>query len=266
MLIAQITDMHMVEAGRLALGLIDTNGWMARCVERLMSLERRPDCVLITGDLTDHGRSEQYACLRETLAPLDMPLYVLPGNHDRRETLSEAFADQSYLPRDGGFLHYVVEDWPVRLIVLDTVVAGETAGALCAERLDWLDARLAEAPDRPTVIAMHHPPFATGIGFMDRIGLDGGPALAEVVGCYGNIERIVCGHVHRPVQARFAGTVASICPSTAHQIVLTFNDEQDDAWVAEPPAFQLHLWHPQSGLVTHTVPIEDYGPFRSFGS
>ncbi len=112
---------------------------------------------------------------------------------------------------------------------------------------------------------MHHPPFDTGIGFMDRIGLAGREALAALLARHRNVERVVCGHVHRPVHVRFAGTVASICPSPAHQIVLTFDDRAGDAFVMEPPAFQLHLWRPAGGgLVTHTVMIDPAGPARSF--
>lgn len=259
MLIAQITDLHVVEPGARLLGEIDTNACLARCVARLQGLQPQPDLVLITGDLVNDGTPAQYAHLRALLAPLAMPLYVLPGNHDSRAPLRNAFSDHTRLPtdEDGPFLHHVVEAGPLRVIMLDTVVAGETGGRLCPERLAWLDARLSEAPHRPTLIAMHHPPFVTGIPFMDRIGLEGAGDFAALIARFPNVERITCGHVHRPVQARVGGTVAGICPSTAHQIYLTFDDGQPDAWVGEPPAFQLHLWHEAAGLLTHTVMIEE---------
>lgn len=260
MLIAQITDLHIVEPGTLMLGRIDTNGCLARCVARLQRLTPQPDLLLITGDLTNDGRPGQYAHLRALLAPLALPIYVIPGNHDRRADLRDAFADHAHLPpaADGAFLHYVIDDGPVRILALDTLVEGETAGAFCRDRLAWLEARLSEAPNKPTLIAMHHPPFATGIGFMDRIGLAGAEGFVAVVSRFPAVERIVCGHVHRPVQARCAGTLASICPSTAHQILLTFDDAEPDAWVDEPPAFQLHLWHGDAGLITHTVMVSSW--------
>lgn len=258
MLIAQITDLHVVEPGTLMLGRIDTNSCLYRCVARLRDFVPQPDLVLITGDLTNDGRPEQYAHVRGLLAPLDMPIYVIPGNHDRRAEMRAAFADHHYLPTDAEapFLHYVVDAGPVRVIALDTLVEGQTAGAFCRDRLDWLEARLAEAPARPTLIAMHHPPFATGIGFMDRIGLTDSDAFLGLVARFPNVERIISGHVHRPVQARCGGTLGSICPSTAHQILLTFDENQPDAWVAEPAAFQVHLWHDRVGLITHTVMID----------
>ena len=92
-----------------------------------------------------------------------MPVYLIPGNHDEREALADAFSDHDYLPRDREFLHYVLEQYPVRLIGLDTLVPGKGSGLMCEERLTWLAARLEVAPARPTVVFMHHPPFVTGI-------------------------------------------------------------------------------------------------------
>ena len=134
-----------------------------------------------TGDLVDAGTEAEYAYLRALLAPLDMPVYVIPGNHDARDALRSAFADDGYLPAKGPFLQYAIEDFPVRILALDTLVPGAPGGRLCAERLAWLEARLAEAPQRPTVILMHHPPFETGILHMDAMNCAGGEALGQVI-------------------------------------------------------------------------------------
>src|SRR5262249_59114864 len=103
-----------------------------------------------------------------------------------------------HLPADGTFLHYTVENWPVRLIGLDTLVPGEPAGTLCAERLGWLAARLAEQPERPTLLFMHHPPIATGIEHMDAMGLAGAPAPANPPPGPPHAERVPCGPLHPP--------------------------------------------------------------------
>jgi 3',5'-cyclic AMP phosphodiesterase CpdA len=174
-----------------------------------------------------------------------------------------AFADHAYLPRTG-FLHYVVEQWPLRLIGLDTVLPGKTGGLMCAERLAWLDARLAEAPDRPTLIFMHHPPFSTGIEQMDVFGLDNAQAMREVVRRHPQVESVVCGHLHRPVQVRWAGTIASTAPSTGHQVALDLRVHPALEWVMEPPACLLHLWRPDLGVVSHTSYVGDYGGPQPF--
>ena len=250
MLIAQITDMHIKPPGELLYKRIDTAGFLERAVAHVAGLDPKPDIVLATGDLVDGGKPEEYALLRRLLAPLAMPVYLIPGNHDARDAMREGFPDHTYLPRTG-FLHYTIENLPVRLIALDTLIPGKGHGELCAERLDWLEARLGES-DRPTVLFMHHPPFDCGIDFFDghRL-LEGAPRLAELVRHHGNVERVMCGHVHRPIQVRWAGTMASIAPSTAHQATLDLQDGAPLSMKMEPPGIALHLWRPGTGLITH---------------
>ncbi|MGG2362249.1 phosphodiesterase, partial [Salmonella enterica] len=91
------------------------------------------------------------------LARLAAPLLPIPGNHDARGAMRAAFAELS-LFRDDRFLHFAVDLGPVRVIGLDSLEPGKVEGRLCPDRLAWLDARLAEAPGRPTLIALHHPP------------------------------------------------------------------------------------------------------------
>lgn len=257
MLIAQISDTHIMRDGALMSGRVDTARHLERAVAHLLALDPRPDLVLATGDLVDAGSAAEYARLRSILAMLPMPVYVVPGNHDARDTLRAAFAD--HLPVTG-FLHYVVEDHPLRLIALDTLVPEAPHGELCDVRLNWLEARLGES-NRPTIIFMHHPPFACGIAEFDRIALIGGATrLAEIVRRHSQVERVLCGHVHRPVQVRWAGTLASIGPSTAHYATLDLRPNVDFSFTLEPPAVALHHW--QGGaLVTHLSHVGAYdGP------
>jgi 3',5'-cyclic-AMP phosphodiesterase len=269
MLIAQISDLHVKPEGTLAYRRVETATFLARSVDQIRRLTPRPDIVLATGDLVDGGRPEEYARLRQLLAPLPMPVYLIPGNHDDREALRAGFADHPYLPRDGPFIQYVIDDYPVRLIALDTLVPGKGSGLMCGQRIAWLAARLAEAPDRPTIIFMHHPPFTTGIEHMDRLGLEGAPAMGGVVKRHPQVEAVLCGHLHRPIQARWCGTLASTAPSTAHQVALDLGAGGRAAFAMEPPAFLLHLWSPDRGLVSHTSYVGDFAgpyPFHDSGN
>ncbi|WP_431857114.1 phosphodiesterase [Azospirillum sp.] len=264
MLIAQLTDPHIKPRGRLAYRRVDTAEALARAVEAVNALITPPDVVLLTGDLVDAGRPEEYALLREILQPLRAPLLPVPGNHDERAAMAAAFADMPRLPRNG-FVQYAVEEWPVRLIGLDSVLPGQGGGELCAERLDWLDRRLSEQPERPTVLFLHHPPFRTGIGHMDAQGFLNADGFAAVVRRHPQVERVLCGHMHRPIQVRWAGTVASTAPGTSHQVALDLRDAAPSAFVLEPPGYQLHLWQPDTGLVSHTAFIGDWpGPYPFF--
>ncbi|WP_018263183.1 phosphodiesterase [Methylobacterium sp. WSM2598] len=263
MLIAQITDLHLRPRGRPAYRVAETNMLVERAVDALASLQPRPDVVLVTGDLTDCGLPEEYALLRGLLGRLPLPVFVVPGNHDRREALRAALP-AAWLPGAmEEFVQYVVDDWPVRLIGLDTLVAGASHGALCARRLAFLEEALAAGGDRPTLVFLHHPPFACGMEGMDRIRLlDGEPRLRALIEAHPNVERILCGHHHRPIQMRYAGTIAQVAPSVAHQVALDLNPGRESGLVLEPPAFQLHRYAPETGIVSHMVYVERYpGPF-----
>ena len=265
MLIAQLSDPHIKSPGQLLYDRVDTAGYLERAVAHVLKLDPLPDVVVMTGDLVDGGKPEEYAHLRRLIAPLPMPVYVIPGNHDAREPLRAAFADKGYFPASG-FLQYAVEGWPIRLIALDTLVEGKGHGELCAERLAWLEARLGEQPDKPTMLFMHHPPFDCGIETCDKSRLlDGADRLAALVRRHGNIERATCGHVHRPIQVRWAGTMASIAPSTAHQATLDLHEHSRLTMMMEPPAIALHQWRPGTGLVTHVSYVGEFDgpkPFR----
>lgn len=256
MLLCQISDPHIVREGTLAYGRIDTPRMLERCVRKILELPRRPDAVIATGDLTEHAAAEEYGLLAELLAPLAVPTFLLAGNHDERGALQAAFPAQRHLRGEDGFVQYVVEDFAVRLVVLDTVVPKEEGGALCEKRLRWLDRTLA-ASDRPTIVAQHHPPFVTGLSYMDGRSLADPAAEAAVIARHRHVERVICGHYHRTMQARFAGTVASVCPSTAHQLLLDLVPGADIRFTFEPSGFQLHLWN-GAEVVTHTAVVGDY--------
>ncbi|SJZ39523.1 3',5'-cyclic AMP phosphodiesterase CpdA [Enhydrobacter aerosaccus] len=261
-LIAQITDMHIRPSGKKAYGVVDTEAMLRAAVSSLLAQPRRPDAVIATGDLTDCGLTEEYELLRDILAPLSMPVYLVPGNHDRRDNLRKVFAGDGYLPPDGEFLHYTVEDQPLRLIALDTVVPGKGHGEMDAARLAWLEERLAEQPDRPTFIFMHHPPFPTGLQHMDSINCRNADPMAELLRRHPNVERVACGHHHRSIQIRWAGTIGSVAPSVAHQVLLDLQPHEDALFTMEPPGYHLHLWQPSAGVITHTAFIGAFaGPY-----
>lgn len=265
MILGQISDLHIKTDGKKSYKVVDTAESLRRCVAEVNALAQRPDVVVITGDLVDFGKPSEYAFLRQLLAPLAMPYYLLPGNHDERAALRAAFPEHTYLQQGGQRIEYVIEGHPLRIVALDTVIPHASNGELAAASLQWLDDVLAAQPDQPTVIVMHHPPFVTGIGHMDDIGLapSSSQALAAVVRKHAQVERVLCGHLHRAIQRRFAGTVASTCPGVSHQVQLDLDAAAPSRFVMEPPGYQLHWWDEQgAALVSHTAFIGQFdGPY-----
>ena len=163
-LLGQLTDLHIREPGRLAYGRIDTAPYLRTAVDSVLRLRQQPQAVVITGDLTDFGRATEYAHLAALLAPLEMPVYLLPGNHDDRDQMRRSFPGHQWLGPEGGFIQYSVQVGNLRLITLDTCEPGQSHGTLDAPRLQWLEDELESCKHQPVVIAMHHPLIALDEG------------------------------------------------------------------------------------------------------
>jgi 3',5'-cyclic AMP phosphodiesterase CpdA len=254
MLIAHISDFHAVAEGELWRDQIDVNARLEAAVRHLNELDPRPDVVIATGDIAQNGRREEYEAATSILSCLRMPCYVVPGNHDDRDEMRRAFASGGYMPAEGS-LQYNIEDFPLRIIALDTLCPGSDRGELGEARTRWLALKLVEQLDRPTIVAMHHPPFRTGIRGLDEIRCFGIEGLAGAITANLNVEAILCGHVHRAVSVRWNGTFGCIAPSTGFQIALDFRENGPMSWTCEPPACLLHHWTEETGLVTHESPI-----------
>ena len=240
MLVAQITDLHIMQENRLVYGEVDTTACLARAIDRLNALDPIPDLALLTGDLVDAGAPQEYARLRQQLARLRIPYRVIPGNHDARNTLRAAFPDHPYLRSDPKFCHFADESWPLRLVGLDSTEPQLIEGVMCAERLTWLNRVLQAQPDKPTLVFVHHPPFTTGVAHMDALPMRGAAAFAAVIARHRQVLRVVCGHVHRSMSALWGGTLCTTCPSTAHQFALDLGAGMPARWTSEPPGFQLN--------------------------
>lgn len=265
MILAQLTDLHIKEEGQRAYRKVDTSAALEAALAHLQGQTTKPDLVLFTGDLADTGRATEYARLRAHLAALKTPFFLMPGNHDERKALRAAFPDHAYLGLEGDPICYTVEQFPLRIIALDSLVPGQGGGALGAAQLQWLAERLAEQPNRPTLVAVHHPPFPTFIGHMDRLGLADSEAFKDIIARHKQVERVISGHIHRPIFTRWAGSIASVAPSTAHQVALDLRADAPSAFMLEPAGYQLHHFTPETGITTHTALVGDWpGPFPFF--
>jgi len=265
--IAQISDLHIKPPGSLAYGRVDTAAALERCVAALNAFAPKPDLVVISGDLADTPTAEEYRHLQRLLEPLDLPFVGIPGNHDSRELMRAAFPQAYAFP--AGALNQRVEIGGLDLVLLDSSVPRKPHGELDAPTLQWLEATLAAAPERPALLFLHHPPFKTGIGHMDRQNLRNAGELATIVRRHPRVQLIATGHVHRATLTMFAGVPTTICPAPNHAVDLDLAELREPSFKVEPPAFHLHRWLPGEGfgsVVTHQVPIGEFdGPHPFFG-
>ena len=234
-LCVQLSDLHI---GGSEKG-VDPIPRLEAVIEAVRGLPNRPDAVLISGDLTDDGAEGNYRIARDLLTRLEAPLHVLPGNHDDRGRLRAAFD----LPGAGEEpVNYSVDVGELRLVLFDSNVPGRDPGSYDAERLAWLDRELSAQPDRPTLLAVHHPPLATGVAEWDVINLDRSDreALGEVVARHRQLRAIVGGHLHRIAASALSGCPVLAAPSAYLQVLPNYY--RDEVEFIDPPGFAIHVW------------------------
>jgi Icc protein len=247
-LLVQLSDPHVGATW----GTGDPVAGLGSVVESVRRLPDAPDAVLMSGDLAEHGAEGEYEIVRALLAQLGAPVYVLPGNHDDRDTIRGHFD----LPGEMGTpVQYAADLGPLRLVVLDSTRPGEDRGELDADRLRWLDAELSGAPDRVTLVALHHPPVSTGVAAWDEIGMPVAQrrALGDVLQRHPQVRRVVAGHVHRAMTAELAGRAVLTVPSTYVQTRLSFNSDEIEI-AAEPRGFAVHALL-DGELASHVQPV-----------
>ncbi len=241
MLIAHLTDTHVTRAGTGRRFMGDTLAHVARAVAWIGALDPAPDAVVVTGDLADRGEAAEYERLAAALARLKQPYLVLRGNHDRTEPLRAAFAGTVPLPAEGR-LNYAVDDLPIRIVALDSAATGRAGGVVDEATLAWLDATLAADP-RPAVLCLHHPPFRTGMHYMDAFGYTGLRALRALIARNDQVRLVLSGHVHRAFRTTLGRATLWTSVSTAPQIVPeVFERGRIFGLRFEPPGLSLHAW------------------------
>ena len=233
MVVVQLTDLHIGADW----GKDDPAATLEATVAAILAAGLEADAVVVTGDLSENGAPAEYELARSLLAPFGDRVHVLPGNHDDRTALREAFglggagAERS---------DYAAELGQLRLIALDTTVPGADGGALAVDQLEWLGSALG-ATELPTLIAMHHPPIWTGMPAFDAIGLPAADraALGEVVAAGSDGCALISGHVHRVIAGELAGRAVLVAPSTFMQSELDLRSGEIEL-NADPPGYAVH--------------------------
>ncbi len=235
----QLSDTHIVAESPVSAGY-DAAAYLSDAVAAVNALEPEPAFVVVTGDLCHAGSRAEYERFAELAGALRAPYYVLPGNHDNVARLRGALPPRSFGGVERGAFAYAVDAGGVRLIALDSTAPRAFGGSLDDERLDWLAAALADEPSRPTVIALHQPPFRTRMHYVDVLPYPGADRLRAIVERNPQVALLIGGHIHCVRAARWNGTLALSAPSTAPQIVPELFERQVFALRAEAPGFVLY--------------------------
>ncbi|MDF1750412.1 MAG: phosphodiesterase [Alphaproteobacteria bacterium] len=251
------TDLHILPEEKRIIGL-NPSERLAAGIAHATKHHPDADRIVCTGDLTHRGDADSYQRLSAILDKTHIPVSLLIGNHDSRETFIDCFPDA---PLDAnGYVQSSLDVGGWRLVLLDTLNAPpyefpETyCGFLCEARLAWLQDELRGAGDRPVLLFLHHPPHDIGFPGMDVIKLKNGPALYDLIGRFDCVKHLVAGHVHRTISGSHRGIPFSIFKSPCHQMPMNMDSLDVSLSVDEPAAYGILLTTP-TGVIAHS---EDY--------
>lgn len=256
MLLAQLSDMHFRSQGMKLYDFIDTNAENARIINLLNQLEEKPDAVIITGDLANCGTAAEYQVAKRLLGYLNYPVYLIPGNHDNKSNFLNSFQPLCpSLGHDPEHIAYAIDNknFPVRLLFIDSSLAGESKGYLTPYSIDWLTQQLSQQ-SKETFIFLHHPPLLLGNKQMDRIACENGHLLLALIKRFPHITRIFCGHVHRTIFTQYRQAIIASAPGTVHQIPYQFYDATD-TYTLEPASMLMHRYVPETGIVSYSYAL-----------
>jgi len=247
MIIAHISDTH------LALDTPDADQRIRdfeRTIAAINALDPAPDVIVHTGDIVHNGRQDEYAEAVAILAKARAPVHVLAGNKDNRANLCAAFSARGYLAPDSKFIDYAVEDFPVRLIAVDTLSTGSNKGEFCPVRASRLIGLIDAEPTKPIAIFAHHPPFEVPVG-PDPLNFETPEMMARLRQALQHSGRVVAsfsGHVHRAA----AGHVGKIPATVVPCIATTLRKGEYPADMRRSPVYHVHRFDPLWGFATES--------------
>ena len=247
MIIAQISDTH------IALDTPDADRRLRdfeATIADINALEPAPDVIVHTGDVVHNGLREEYKASVNALADARAPTYVMVGNKDDRANLHEAFFSCGYLSPDSRFIDYAIDDYPVRLIMLDTKSSHSNKGDFCQERVRKLIDMIDADTTRPVAVFTHHPPFEVLVG-PDPVNFETREIMSELRSALqhsGRVTAVFSGHVHRGTAGQVAGIPATVMPSIA--TTLRKGDYPDDTKTR--PIYHIHRFDPAWGFSTQS--------------
>jgi 3',5'-cyclic-AMP phosphodiesterase len=252
MIIAQISDTHIaLDTPDAEQGLRD----LAATVADINTLDPAPAAIVHTGDIVHNGRPVEYARAVAVLAAARAPVYVVAGNKDDRRNLRAAFFSHRTLAGDeSDFVDYVIDDYPVRLIVLDTVNPASSKGDFCPARVRRLIDLIDAETTKPIAVFTHHPPFEVMAG-PERLHFEAPETMARLCQALQHSGRVVAvfsGHVHRAASGHVGRIPASVVPCTA----TTRRYGAYPPHMTTCPVYQVHRFDPVWGFASETRIVE----------
>jgi Icc protein len=232
--VVQITDTHLFADPRRCLMGCDSQASLERVLAHLRSQADPPDVLLATGDLVHDDQPDGYRRLAALLEAFQVPVFCLPGNHDD-PGLMATHLNQGWVRT---LSHSLQGGWA--LLFLNTRVPGSASGHLADLELQRLSADLERFRHLPTLVCLHHNPVPVGSTGLDRMRVDNGAQLLELLAGHAQVKALLWGHVHQVYDAWYQHIRLLASPSTSAQFLAFSNGFDLDS---QAPGFRwLQLW------------------------
>lgn len=192
---AQVTDVHFSNKSPYPAEILK---------KAIADLNQQKDLsfVIFTGDNIDSPKPEYLKSFMEIVKNLDIPYYIVIGNHDvfKNGNLSKAQyietvrnLDSAYKPKNQ---NYVFKKNGFVFIVVDGAkeIIPNAVGYYRKDTLDWLEKQLTKYKNKPVIIAQHYPIVPPKIS-QSHETYKKEEYLARL-DKYNNVVAIISGHYH----------------------------------------------------------------------
>lgn len=225
---------------------LDTYQRLEQGIAHLNAVHGDADLCILAGDLADRGEEAAYERLKRVLSGAATPVGITIGNHDDRDTFARVFGSE--MLSETGHVDRTIDIKGYRIVLLDSAVTGQHGGRLEESQLDWLGQRLAEVPETPVIVVLHHHanPLSTRV---DRIILENGARFAEVLAMHGDIRQVIAGHVHYPSTAIWKGLPFTTLAGGHYSVNAVLDPEGDVTRLAGPAQMAVVLADSEQTLV-----------------
>lgn len=254
--ILQITDIHLAPPPRLVSGRLNTFEIFKKTIDRILEDMRKigkVDAIIATGDITDTGDFESFCAFRNQIERLGIPYFMVPGNHDLQAPMLSCFNDVITLEAGSQKVNWVQDVNEIRLIGLDTSLPNESGGMLDEKTLGFLSESILGAKDKPILIALHHPPFQSGIQFMDKIGLKNSQDLDDILNDVPNEIRLISGHLHSTMIASLGNNIAISSAAISSSFLVDYREDAPIGFSTTSTGYMVHEWN--NGFRSTCMPL-----------
>ena len=252
--VVQLSDLHFSTAPGGYM-LRDTAETFAAVADHVLA--DPPDLVVVTGDIANEGKADEYELAGAALADLGLPVYCLAGNHDFVDAL------HAHLPRPGVVVPRTLRlgEW---LFLFGDSNAGGVAyadddgwldlpdrverakGSLTGHEVSWLRRQLEVARAPHGMLWLHHPPGAPE--FFEQPEYDA--QIGELTASTTPLRAVAAGHAHTGVTMEVAGVPSYLCPSTGVSVDF-------EAMTLLPPGYRRFEFGADGSIDAEVVWVED---------